>query len=96
MKIDYSFHTVDSRILTIHSARTSTSQSDTYIILIVMPYREESHSPPRRHLERSLSPERNQDASTSAGPSKKGRVGPNDIQRRHVCNLVSFPSWSDL
>jgi hypothetical protein len=57
-----------------------------YIQHTAMPYREESHSPPRRHLERSLSPERDQiqNASPSAGPSKRGRVGPNDIQRRHV------------
>jgi len=60
--------------------------SDVYSIttVVTMPYREDSHSPPRRHLERSLSPERSNDASSSAGPSKRGRMGPNDLQRFRV------------
>jgi hypothetical protein len=68
-----------------YSVSTSQlSQSVLSLTTTTMPYREESHSPPRRHLERSLSPERSNDASSSAGPSKRGRMGPNDLQRFRV------------
>jgi hypothetical protein len=65
-------------------ATVSQFRGTVWSITTIMPYREESHSPPRRHLERSLSPERSNDASSSAGPSKRGRMGPNDLQRFRV------------